>query len=181
MSTTFFKNFFEMLLFLTLCISNNYITKNILTMQPLILIFLLYFFFYLFKPIRGYTKRIRIFLCLIKDVLLTIKKVKKLIKLADGNMICEDHAKLTPWQREELIEKDANQVNEYIDKMTNTHLAAYGLENTEASYKPLLHRAAQSDLMENTSPEDTLKLQNWILIKQNAEIINLLKELNTRN
>ena len=65
-------------------------------MQPLILIFLLYFFFYLFKPIRGYTKRIRIFLCLIKDVLLTIKKVKKLIKLADGNMICEDHAKLTP-------------------------------------------------------------------------------------
>lgn len=116
-----------------------------------------------------------------KDVLLTIKKVKKLIKLADGNMICEDHAKLTPWQREELIEKDANQVNEYIDKMTNTHLAAYGLENTKASYKPLLHRAAQSDLMENTSPEDTLKLQNWILIKQNAEIINLLKELNTRN
>lgn len=109
------------------------------------------------------------------------KKGKKLIKLADGNMICEDHAKLTPWQREELIEKDANQVNEYIDKMTNTHLAAYGLENTEASYKPLLHRAAQSDLMENTSPEDTLRLQNWILIKQNAEIINLLKELNTRN
>ena len=96
-------------------------------------------------------------------------------------MICEDHAKLTPQQREELIEKDANQVNEYIDKMTNTHLAAYGLENTKASYKPLLHRAAQSDLMENTSPEDTLKLQNWILIKQNAEIINLLKELNTRN
>ena len=109
------------------------------------------------------------------------EKDKKLIKLDDGNMICEDHAKLTPWQREELIEKDANQVNEYIDKMTNTHLAAYGLENTKASYKPLLHRAAQSDLMENTSPEDTLKLQNWILIKQNAEIINLLKELNTRN
>lgn len=89
--------------------------------------------------------------------------------------------KTSPWQREELIEKDANQVNEYIDKMTNTHLAAYGLENTEASYKSLLHWAAQSDLMENTSPEDTLKLQNWILIKQNAEIINLLKELNTRN
>ncbi len=109
------------------------------------------------------------------------KKGKKLIKLADRNMICEDHAKLTPWQREDIIEKDANQVNEYIDKMTNTHLAAYGLENTEASYKPLLHRAAQSDLMENTSPEDTLRLQNWILIKQNAEIINLLKELNTRN
>ena len=45
MSTTFFKNFFELLFFLALRISNNYITKNILTMQPLILIFLLYFFF----------------------------------------------------------------------------------------------------------------------------------------
>ena len=128
-----------------------------------------------FKPIQ--LKKLSFFLADISHQI----KGKKLIKLADRNMICEDHAKLTPWQREELIEKDANQVNEYIDKMTNTHLAAYGLENTEASYKPLLHRAAQSDLMENTSPEDTLRLQNWILIKQNAEIINLLKELNTRN
>lgn len=150
-------------------------------MQPLILIFFTLFFF-ISLSLYGATLSVYggVFMsnerCIVDN-----KKGKKLIKLADGNMICEDHAKLTPWQREELIKKDANQVNEYIDKMTNTHLAAYGLENTEASYKPLLHRAAQSDLMENTSPEDTLKLQNWILIKQNAEIINLLKELNTRN
>ena len=48
---------------------------------------------------------------LVKPSFLKINKGKKLIKLADGNMICEDHAKLTPWQREELIEKDTNQVN----------------------------------------------------------------------
>lgn len=116
-----------------------------------------------------------------KRCIIDNKKVKNLIKLADGNMVCENHAKLTPWQKEELIEKDANQVNEYINKMTTNHLAAYGLENTEASYKPLLHRAAQGDLMENVPAEDTLKLQNWILIKQNTEIINLLKKLNQKN
>ena len=116
-----------------------------------------------------------------KRCIIDNKKDKNLIKLADGNMVCENHAKLTPWQKEELIEKDANQVNEYINKMTTNHLVAYGLENTEASYKPLLHRAAQSDLMENVPPENTLKLQNWILIKQNTEIINLLKKLNQKN
>ena len=61
-------------------------------------------------------------LCSVKDVLLTIKAAKTIKILADGNLICEDHAKLTPWQKEELIEKDANQVNEYIDNLTNKYL-----------------------------------------------------------
>lgn len=35
--------------------------------------------------------------------------------------------------------------------------------------------------MDGVSPEETLKLQNWILIKQNNEIIRLLKDLKTKN
>lgn len=34
--------------------------------------------------------------------------------------------------------------------------------------------------MDGVSPEETLKLQNWILIKQNNEIIRLLKDLKTK-
>lgn len=109
------------------------------------------------------------------------KNSQKLIKLADGKSICENHAKLTPWQKEKLIEKDANQVNAYIAKVTNEHLSKYGLKDTEKSYKPLLHTAAESDLMENISPNETIKIQNWILIKQNNEIINLLKKINAKN
>ena len=89
------------------------------------------------------------------------EKSKNAIKLADGNSICEDHAKLTPWQKEELFEHE--------------------LQGIHSSYKSLLNKAAQSDLMKNTSAEDTIKLQNWILIKQNTEIINLLKELKSQN
>lgn len=62
------------------------------------------------------------------------KNSKKLLKLADGNLICEDHAKLTPWQKEELIEKDANQVNEYIDNLTNKYLAEHEIKHVEPSY-----------------------------------------------
>lgn len=111
------------------------------------------------------------------------KKGKNSIKLSDGNSICEDHAKLTPWQKEELIEKDANQVNAYIDKLTDAYLSEHGLQDihSSSSYKSLLDKAAQSDLMKSTSAEDTIKLQNWILIKQNTEIINLLKELKSQN
>ncbi|MCR1904295.1 hypothetical protein CBF60_00335 [Lactobacillus taiwanensis] len=109
------------------------------------------------------------------------EKSKNAIKLADGNSICEDHAKLTPWQKEELIEKDANQVTAYIDKLTDTYLFEHELQGIHSSYKSLLNKAAQSDLMKNTSAEDTIKLQNWILIKQNTEIINLLKELKSQN
>lgn len=35
--------------------------------------------------------------------------------------------------------------------------------------------------MENVSPNETIKIQNWILIKQNNEIINLLKKINAKN
>lgn len=116
-----------------------------------------------------------------KRCIIDNKSSKKLLKLADGNLICEDHAKLTPWQKEELIEKDANQVNEYIDNLTNKYLTEHGVKNTESSYKFLLHKTAESDLLEGVSPEETLKLQNWILIKQNNEIIRLLKDLKTKN
>lgn len=116
-----------------------------------------------------------------KRCIIDNKSSKKLLKLADGNLICEDHAKLTPWQKEELIEKDANQVNEYIDNLTNKYLTEHGVKNTESSYKSLLHKTAESDLLEGVSPEETLKLQNWILIKQNNEIIRLLKDLKTKN
>lgn len=113
--------------------------------------------------------------CIIDD-----KPDQNLIRLADGNSICEAHAKLTPWQKEELIEKDANQVDSYIEKVTNNHLSEYGLINNEMSYKPLLHKAAESDLMKNVPSDETIKLQNWILIKQNKEIIKLLKNLNAK-
>ena len=109
------------------------------------------------------------------------KNSKKILKLADGNLICEDHAKLTPWQKEELIEKDANQVNEYIDNLTNKYLTEHEIKHVEPSYISLLHKTAQSDLMDGVSPEETLKLQNLILIKQNNEIIRLLKDLKTKN
>lgn len=87
----------------------------------------------------------------------------------------------TFWQKEELIEKDANQVNEYIDNLTNKYLVEHEIKHVEPSYISLLHKTAQSDLMDGVSPEETLKLQNWILIKQNNEIIRLLKDLKTKN
>ena len=43
-----------------------------------------------------YTKRIRSFFSSNERCIVDNEKGKKLIKLADGNMICEDHAKLTP-------------------------------------------------------------------------------------
>lgn len=104
------------------------------------------------------------------------KNSQKLIKLADGKSICENHAKLTPWQKEELIEKDANQVNAYIAKITNEHLSKYGLKETEKSYKTLLHTAAESDLMENVSPNETITIQNWILIKQITKLLIYLRK-----
>lgn len=109
------------------------------------------------------------------------KKSKKLIQLTDGNAICENHARLTPWQKEELIEKDANQVSEYIDKVDDHFLKQLGLEVADSSYRSMLHRAVESDLIDNASPEEILKLQNWILIKQNNDIIKLLQTLKSIN
>ncbi len=90
------------------------------------------------------------------------KTAKKLLKLADGNLICEDHAKLTPWQKEELIEKDANQVNEYIDNLTNKYLAEHEIKHVEPSYISLLHKTAQSDLMDGVSYALPTELQSHL-------------------
>ena len=75
MSTSFY--FFDALFCVTLRISNNYITKNTQLMQPLIPTFFLLLHFYSLLLNKGATLSIYGgMLCLVKDVLLTIKAAK---------------------------------------------------------------------------------------------------------